>query len=54
MDTSTACGMPIAKGVKFNCDCSSMQRLKGLAKETVCADSIEEVPPNHVDEHRAA
>jgi hypothetical protein len=52
MDTSTACGMPIAKGVKFKCDCSPA--MQDLAKKTVCADSIEEVPTNHVDEHRAA
>jgi ParB-like chromosome segregation protein Spo0J len=48
---STACGMPIGSG-KIPCDCSPA--MQGLAKKTVCADSIEEVPPNHVDEHRAA
>jgi len=52
MDTFTECGMPIAKGVKFKCDCSPA--MQGLAKLNVCADSIEEVPPSHVDENRAA
>jgi hypothetical protein len=48
---STACGMPIGSG-KIPCDCSPA--MQGLAKKTVCVDLIEEVPPNHVDEHRAA
>jgi ParB/RepB/Spo0J family partition protein len=51
MDTSTECGMPIAKGVKFKCDCSPA--IEGLAKRTTCA-STDKVPPNHVDEHHAA
>jgi len=52
MDTSTACGMPIAKGVKFKCDCSPA--IQGLVKNTACTGSIDEAPPNHVDEHHVA
>jgi hypothetical protein len=55
MDTSTACGMPIAKGVLFPCDCSpAMQGMAGMTKKTACAGSIDEVPPNDDNEHRAA